>query len=61
MKGMSAITRTRFVARDTAAVWLTMSSMVTGRVEECPSIVMPSESPTRIASTPASSTMRAEW
>ena len=45
--------------RRTAAVWRTMSSMVTGSVLSKPSMVMPRLSPTRIMSTPAASCMTA--
>ncbi len=48
-------------ARDTAAVARTMSSIVTGSVDACPSTVMPRESPTSTTSTPAASTSRAPW
>ena len=53
--GMSPTTKVSLVARVTQRVWWTMSSMVTGRVESYPIMVMPSESPTRIVSIPACS------
>ena len=52
---MSPTTKVLSHARVTQRVWWTMSSMVTGRVESYPIIVMPSESPTRIMSIPACS------
>lgn len=42
------------------AVWRSMSSIVTGTVEEWPMRVFPRESPMSMASTPAESAMRAK-
>jgi hypothetical protein len=41
------------VARATAAVWWSIMSSVTGQVPGRPSVVLPTESPTGITSTPA--------
>ena len=49
----------REVERATAAVARSMSSKVTGSVEEWPRITLPSESPTSSMSTPAASRMGA--
>jgi len=57
--GMSAIKNARLVPRAAAPVCRTMSSIVTPRVFGRPSTTCPSESPTRIASTPTSSKIRA--
>ena len=58
MNGRSAITRARRQARDTAAVSMSISSIVAGTVELWPSTVMAPESPTSTRSTPARSAMR---
>src|SRR3989339_536543 len=57
--GMSAMRNARLRPRAAASVCRTMSSIVTFRVLEWPSTTCPSESPTRITSTPTSSKMRA--
>ena len=58
MNGRSAITKARRHARDTAAVSMSISSIVAGTVELWPSTVMAPESPTSTRSTPARSAMR---
>ena len=57
--GMSATRNARLRPRAAASVCRTMSSIVTFSVSGWPSTTIPSESPTRITSTPASSKMRA--
>ena len=57
--GMSAMRNARLRPRAAASVCRTMSSIVTFNVSGRPSTTIPSESPTRITSTPASSKMRA--
>ena len=52
---MSAITSAFGCARTTARTWCSISSSVTGMVVEWPRTTIPSESPTRMASTPAAS------
>lgn len=47
------------VARATAAVWWSIMSSVTGQVPGRPSVVLPTESPTGITSTPAAVAWRA--
>ena len=56
---MSPTTRARGRARDTAAVWWTISSTSTLSVVSKPSTTLASESPTRMMSAPARSAMRA--
>ena len=58
MNGRSAITRARRQARETAAVSMSISSIVAGTVELWPSTVIAPESPTSTRSTPARSAMR---
>ena len=48
-----------FAPRATALAWWSISSIVTGSVLSYPRTTMPSESPTRIESTPARSRARA--
>ena len=57
IKGMSAIIRQCVEAAATLWVWYAISATVTGSVLLCPWRTMPSESPTKIASTPASDAM----
>ena len=56
--GMSAITSGRRAPRVTARVSMSISSIVAGTVESCPSMVIAAESPTRTRSAPASSASR---
>src|SRR5216684_809428 len=58
MKGRSPTTCACFAPRVTAAQWYTIWSIVTRKVESWPCTTMPRESPTRIASAPASSKIR---
>ena len=57
-KGMSAMTSGRFAPRVTARVSTSISSIVAGTVDSCPSTVIAAESPTRIRSVPAWSASR---
>jgi hypothetical protein len=59
MNGISATTIARETARFTMETWYTIWSSVTPRVLSRPWTTMPSESPTNIKSTPASSTVAA--
>src|ERR1700680_3271601 len=56
---MSATSSARRMPRFTARVWCSISSSVTDKVFSCPRTTMARESPTRMMSTPASSTRRA--
>ena len=58
--GMSATSRAEPSPRETQAVWYTMSDTLTGKVLPWPCTTMPSESPTRMKSTPAASRVRAK-
>ena len=58
--GKSATTSARFTPRTTQAVWYCIWASVTGSGVSWPWTTMPRESPTRIASTPASSASLAE-
>ena len=55
---MSATTSARSAPRVTARVSMSISSIVAGTVDECPSTVIAAESPTRIRSIPAASASR---
>ena len=52
---MSPTINARRTPRETAFTWWSISSMVTGRVFSYPSTTIPTLSPTRTISTPASS------
>jgi hypothetical protein len=54
MNGMSPTSSARCAPRATARAWCSISSMVTDSVLGWPSTTMASESPTRMASMPAS-------
>ena len=58
MNGRSATTSARRQARVTAAVSISISSIVAGTVEVWPSTTIAAESPTSTRSTPARSAMR---
>jgi hypothetical protein len=58
--GRSATSKACFSTRATAAVWYSMSSTVTGKVESCPCTTMPSESPISTKSMPLASSTRAK-
>ena len=56
---MSPIKKASFAPRDTDSQWFIISSIVTGIVVLYPCVVIPQESPTRIASTTALSYINA--
>jgi len=58
-KGRSPTSSGRLAPRDTALQWCNMSAIVTLTVDSYPSTHMPTESPTRMQSTPALSACRA--